>query len=572
MRFLGLSLLLILVCLFLPSSVQAIVNPLSVTNNKFGIHIISPTEEEVSEAAQLVNTSGGDWGYITFLIEEKDRDLGKWQKFFNELRRQHLIPVVRLATKPVGDYWKEPGEEYKEWAKFLDSLNWPTKNRYVIVYNEPNQAKEWGGTVNPVSYAKVLDGTIKALKIKSSDFFVLNAGFDASSPHSPPQFYDEEKFLIEMEKTVPGIFEELDGWTSHSYPNPGFVGGPSDFGRGSIQTFSWELKILSKLGVRKNLPVFITETGWKHAEGINYDRILPTSELVGNYFQTAFQNAWKDKRIVAVTPFVLNYQDSLFDHFSFKKPTGLDNSKVLGIADSIYYPQYQKLLQIAKAKGAPVQENKAQLIKGEFPNAFVTEQNFIFPLTFKNTGQSIWNDEEPVKLALLSNLPNLEIEEIVLPPGEKVEPDKEYTFNLKLKTHKKGNYKITLNLFNGSREFDNSRFEFAIEVKDPVILKIKAVLSWKNDFSGEYFLMIKDRLSKKVILEVDGSSNNIEDRSLLPGSEVSFTLGKPFYKQKTINKTVYSGINLLDFGNLRPDILSVIFNPRELWRLLPFSS
>src|SRR3972149_8180571 len=83
------------------SPVFAIVDPLSVPNNKFGIHIIQATPDEYSPAATLVNTNG-DWGYITVLVESKDRNHNKWQEFFNDLRRRHLIPLVRLATQPDG--------------------------------------------------------------------------------------------------------------------------------------------------------------------------------------------------------------------------------------------------------------------------------------------------------------------------------------------------------------------------------------------------------------------------------------------------------------------------------------
>ncbi len=50
------------------SAAYAIVNPLSVPNNRFGIHIITASPDESSPAATLVNTNG-DWGYITVLIE-----------------------------------------------------------------------------------------------------------------------------------------------------------------------------------------------------------------------------------------------------------------------------------------------------------------------------------------------------------------------------------------------------------------------------------------------------------------------------------------------------------------------
>src|SRR3990167_8449414 len=114
---------LLLYSLFFIQPVFAIVNPLSVPNNKFRIHIIQATPDESSPAAKLVNTNG-DWGYITVLIESKDRKSDKWQNFFNDLRRRHLIPLVRLATQPENGHWKLPyeGEEIA-WADFLDKLN-----------------------------------------------------------------------------------------------------------------------------------------------------------------------------------------------------------------------------------------------------------------------------------------------------------------------------------------------------------------------------------------------------------------------------------------------------------------
>lgn len=326
---------------------HAIVDPTTFPNNKFGIHIISPTPDEVAAATSLVNSTGGVWGYVTFVIGSNDRNLDKWQTFFNELRRSHLIPIVRIATKPAGPPvggWQRPAkEEAEKWASFLNSLRWPIKNRYVVIYNEPNHGKEWGNTTDPGSYAAVLNSTIDALKRESFDFFVLNGGLDQSTPHEPPDYFDEEKFLEEMERKVPGIFEKLDGWVSHSYPNPGFKGSPNDSGRKSIRGWKWELEFLKKLGLQKNLPVFITETGWKHAEGISQDYSLPDSEKVGENFKIAFAQVWNDPRVLAVTPFLLNYPQPPFDHFAFS-----DTSSKM-------YPQYQVVADLPKPRGEPFQ-------------------------------------------------------------------------------------------------------------------------------------------------------------------------------------------------------------------------
>ena len=539
----------------------AIVDPSDVPNNKFGIHIIQATPDESFPAEQLVNTNG-DWGYITFLIESKDRNEGKWQEFFNDLRRRHLIPIVRLATKPVNEHWERPYEkEYEAWADFLDTLNWPVKNRYVIVYNEPNHGKEWGGTSDPASYAQVLDKTIDALKKKSEDFFVLNAGFDASAPHQVPQYFDEELFLREMNKAVPGIFNKLDGWVSHSYPNPGFVGSPDAQGRGTVRGFIWELQALQQIGLTKNLSVFITETGWKHAEGLNFDPSLPSSTVVATYFERSFQNAWSSNKIVAVTPFLLSYQEPPFDHFSFKKPNG----------EQSFYAHYDRILNMPKIVGQPVQENKAALIKGEVYSSVVSGQSYIINLTFKNIGQSIW--DQNTKLVVMTGSKELGTENVTV--DQMVEPGQTYTFKLKLKAPESGSFNVVLNLFRGEKQFDSPALEFTTEVKAPVILKIKAGLTWKENFAGNYLLTVSGATgesSQNIALRENGYSAEIEARFLLPDYPFDFILERPFYHPSLIRQTLHPGVNVLDFGSLQPDIFSTILKPRELWKLLPFST
>lgn len=585
LQFVGYSFIILLFLLFtVPcnlSPVYAITDPLSVPNNKFGIHIIQATPDESSPAAGLVNTNG-DWGYITVLVESKDRNHDKWQEFFNDLRRRHLIPLIRLATEPQnGGFWKRPYEgEEVAWADFLDRLNWPTKNRYVTIYNEPNHASEWGNFVDAKDYAKVLDWTITALKSKNSDFFILNAGFDASAPPRAPKYEDQVTFMRLMNEEVPGIFEKLDGWVSHSYPNPEFAGSPDAVGRGTIRTYLWEMDQLKKLGVKKELPIFITETGWKHAEGISYDSRLPDAETVSGYLKKAFENAWNPNRIVAVTPFLLSYQEAPFDHFSFKKLTGekqkekLPDTRVLGSQYPEYYSLYQTLMDLPKVAGKPLQGTKAKLMKGEIYKSIVTGETYTISLTFKNTGQSIWNDGEIVRLVPLAGGLELGIDSLNLPKEIKIEPGKEYTFKLNLKAPESGTYEVALNLFSGNTQFETPPVKFSTEVKSPVILKIIAALGWKKDFSRNYTLKIKGvsgESAQSVKLDKTGTSPEIEARFLLPDYSFEFSLEKPYYKPKTINQKLSAGVNTLDFGTLQPDLLSALLHPTEFWQLLPFS-
>ena len=346
-------------------SVSAVVDPISVPNNRFGIHIFS--EKDLEDAAHLVNSSGGDWGYVTFVITEAERNHNRWQEVFNRMRRLHLIPIVRIATKPQGAIWEKPKyEEINNWLAFLNSLNWVTQNRYVVIGNEPNHAKEWGGEVSPKEYATYLKTFSEKLKAANENFFVLPAGIDASSPNSN-ETMEESVFIREMLIAEPNVFNYVDGWNSYSYPNPVFSGSERARGKGTITTFDWEISFLRSLAITKELPVFITETGWIHS-----------AQRLDQKFSYGYQNVWNDKRIVAVTPFILNYNQPPFDVFSWKNLEGN------------FSPVYEVVRQMPKEKGTP-----RQIIKGDVIFSFLEPigiagypiKGFIYA---RNTGQNIW--------------------------------------------------------------------------------------------------------------------------------------------------------------------------------------
>lgn len=321
-----------LIVLALPAGTQAIYDPFSVPNNKFGIHVADPND--ISKVKDLVNSSSGDWGYVTLVIPDNERKIDVWQPVFNRMKKEHLIPIVRLATHVEGSVWVKPSlSDINVWTDFLNALPWPTKNRYVILFNEPNHAKEWGGEISPNEYADVLVTYAQALKQASEDFFILPAGLDASAPNSKDTM-DEELFLRWMIARQPRLAEAIDGWTSHSYPNPGFSGSPYAAGRGTIRTFEWELNVLGGLGIEKKLPVFITETGWAHSS--------LTPDKVSEYLTIASQTVWNHPQIAAVTPFLFNYQDSLFSMFSW-----------LHLVTREPYSFYRSYQQIAKVRGVP---------------------------------------------------------------------------------------------------------------------------------------------------------------------------------------------------------------------------
>ena len=312
-------------------------DPLWKENNKFGLYIYAEEKDFFEIAQNLVNSKGGEWGYVLIPYNVKDYDESKWGRVFDQLISKKLIPVIQLWNFDEDHYQKNT----KKAAEFLNSFIWPIKYRYISVYNEPNDDKFWGGDADPTEYAEVLDFTIKTFKETNLDFYILNGALNISSS-TDGQNIDAFDFMRKMNEKVPGIFEKLDGWASHPYPQPNFSGNPSDKGRWSIRAYEDELKFLKEeLNVKKDLPVFITETGWAHAEGESYNASFRNVETVAKFFKIAFEEVWlRDDRVRAVMPFTIRY-DPPFDHFSWVNK------------DKVPYLHYEVLKKVEKVKGKP---------------------------------------------------------------------------------------------------------------------------------------------------------------------------------------------------------------------------
>lgn len=332
--------ILVFVILFLfatflkPNQTLAADNPLAFANNKMGIHILS--DLELQQAAELVNSNGGDWGYVIIPIQASDKDLIKWQRFMDDCKRLRVIPVIRLATE--GDYfntsvWREPTPaDVIDFANFLHSLNWPTKNRYVIIFNEVNRGDEWGGEANPTEYADLLSFSASVFKSKSSDFFIISAGMDNAAPEEGTKYMNQYNYITRMNQAVPGIFNQIDGISSHSYPNPGFQQPPDTKSTMGTGSFAHERTLIRSMS-NKDLPVFITETGWS-LEKVNANE-------QAKFYDEAFKNVWNDPGIVAVMPFLLQAGAGPFEKFTFIK------------ADGSKTKHYEALRNMPKTKGVP---------------------------------------------------------------------------------------------------------------------------------------------------------------------------------------------------------------------------
>jgi uncharacterized protein len=290
----------------IPKQASAIYNPLSVPNNRLGVHILHPDEIEL--ASKLVNNDQkGAWGYVTIPIQATDRNRTKWLAFMEKAKNLKIIPIIRIATFAEGPNWAEPDNfDLTDFANFLNDLPWPTQNRYIVVFNEVNRSDEYGGYLSPEHYTDILGNAIKIFKSRSDKFFILSAGLDNAAANNQTAIKWSD-YLRRMYRHNPDIFNQIDGWTSHAYPNPEYASSPLSSGQNKIDSFKYDLNLIRSF-TQKNLPVFITETGWSN-ERLVEDRLA-------EYFKDAFIRVWQNPQIVAVTPFLLQATGAPFQKFS----------------------------------------------------------------------------------------------------------------------------------------------------------------------------------------------------------------------------------------------------------------
>ena len=228
------------------------------------------------------------------------------------------------------------------------------------------------------------------LKQYSDDFFILSAGMDEATP-TTTNAMDAAEYLRRMVLADGDIFTLFDGIAVHSYPNPNFSGSLYATGKATITSYEWLVSYLASYRLPRSIPIFITETGWVHAEGIENNRYFHTADDVAVLFTTAFTHIWTNKRIVAITPFILNYQDAPFDHFSWKKPGA-----------NAYYPHYDAVVKLPKIAGEPQQRYSGTINVEQIPGKLTTDFLYLLPLRIQNTGQAIWEDQSDIKLNVIT--------------------------------------------------------------------------------------------------------------------------------------------------------------------------
>ena len=524
-------------------------------NNKFGIHVFD--ESDLKDAAALVNSSGGEWGYVTMVIREDERDIQRWQNVFNEMRRLKLIPIMRIATGMENNYWRVPeNSEAQSWAEFFHALNWPTKERLVILFNEPNHAKEWGGNIRPDEYAETYSLYRNTLLRFSNDFVVLPAAMDLAASDTSNTM-DATRFYELMHAQDTFIFTKYDVLNSHSYPNPGFSGDVDDTGRRSVRGYEWELNYLENFGLNPEVDVYITETGW----------ILKSDfEALSEDYRKAFEEVWADNRIKAVTPFILSYLGEPFENFSWKSTKTGE-----------YYPHYARVQSIVKNKGEPEQIHSIEEATHDIAGELVRDSNYSFTLKLKNNGQSIWNRVNGFSMQYKSNLPANNVYFSNIP---NTEPGQVANVQVRLSTKAPlGQYNLQMQL-NHDGEGVGEIVETNFKVRRVPRLTLLARNWFGDTTTDDYLLSVYSNEELVLTFEdinfIDGFAHIDGVFGIIPDREYRLELSKNYSPTSKRYAVLGEGTIYVDFGRYIPidfnndskfnykDIIAVVFNPLQI--------
>jgi hypothetical protein len=306
--------------------------------------------------------------------------------------------------------------------------------------------------------------------------------------------------------------------------------------------YDWELSLLHSLGVTKELPVFITETGWLHSEGT-----VPTGNLssdqVADDYKIFFSEVAQDPRVQAVTPFVLDYQADPFSHFSWKKLNSSD-----------FYPQYYAVQDLKKISGEPEQVVKVNTV-AELPQFLLEDSQYKVHISIKNMGQAILEGSDGFRIGVSSSSA---VMRTAFTPFNGLEPGLSGVIDMTLKTKGLvGPQTVKLALYKDSTKIMDL-FTWHFEVKPKPDIKFRTflfpkVISTDHDYEIQIFDTDEELVYKQSNIPVVnnkgvvlGASNVVLDK------KYRVVILKPYYLPRQEIITVREGDNPTNFAVMLP--------------------
>lgn len=301
-------------------------------NNIMGLNLARLHQPKyVWAAADVVNANGGAWGYVTVLLTNADRDNPEadyqLQQLLDRCFESKLQPIVRVGTRfdETTGLWDRPTlDDPSLWRRLFERVKWPNRTVWIVPANEPNLGREWGGSVDVVSYARYLEHFLDVFA-DSDRFKVVNGPLNLSNATQLPEMEDAFEFLTDLQTTSPELVARLPAWASNSYQVDGLGSGIRYTHRG----YQAELEAIGR-----DMPVIVTETGVLHNRGQDEE---------ARFFADAYRDWQADPRVLAATP--LLWDPDADDHWLFS--FGNDGT-VVGAGAA-----YDRLRALPRVAGSP---------------------------------------------------------------------------------------------------------------------------------------------------------------------------------------------------------------------------
>ncbi|MBN1180167.1 MAG: cellulase family glycosylhydrolase [Anaerolineae bacterium] len=216
----------------------------------------------VEPALDLLAAAGFDWVKQQVRWEEIEPEYGlpQWDcidQVVDGAEARGLHVLLSVTTSPA---WSRPWQERgrPEVLALLGEFCLRMVERYrgrvdaVEVFNEPNLDREWGGRLDPLAYAGLLEWTYYAIRQADPDVIVISAGLAPTQWNDWATAVDDREYLRQMADAGAGRFADCIGvHFNHGTSSPLEPGG--EFERQMLDYYT---------AFDRQLPLCLTEFGF----------------------------------------------------------------------------------------------------------------------------------------------------------------------------------------------------------------------------------------------------------------------------------------------------------------------
>ena len=304
-------------------------------NPKIGVHTRLTDEVEpwkIQQTLQMVRKMGASWvvEYFPWAYHEPIPGFFDWghsDLVIDHANRQGLTVIARLGFVPE---WARPAdtttsflapENYDEFGDYVYAFVSRYQGRvdYIIIWNEPNLALEWGfQPVDPAGYAALLKLAYNRAKEADPTVQVLGGALAPTlAPPGDPFALDDLLYLDAMLDA--GAGEAMDGLAVHAYGWVFPADDPPDPGLVNFRRTELVQQRLQEHGYGQ-LPIHITEGGWN--DHPRWTRAVKPGQRI-NYTLQAYQMSQTWPWLVSMNLWAFRFpwpNKTYLDYFSFVTP------------------------------------------------------------------------------------------------------------------------------------------------------------------------------------------------------------------------------------------------------------